>query len=428
MPPSKAAPRKRLWLISLPLILAIALCGTGYTLYEHSIAPPADSPSEGQSRQAQTNVIHASLSAQQQRQNAINTVLAGQSAALLAGNRARFLSTADRSAWQVKTWLADRFTSLPAMGVTTWNAAAGDVIADRGHWNTSLNVTYCFATTCARPSSIHLRSVWNFDDPAHPVLSDISDAAFEVPPPWMTSVLRATTGSRVVVAATTAYDSQIPRVLAAAQAAAKVTDTYATTRPGRYIIYLADSHDWATWPTAGESPWVAGMATPAQESVILRMPTLRPGELTSLLRHEMGHIATLAEETATAGKVDSWWLREGLAEYIAYEGAPFSSYAGATNRAAVGNFVRGTWKGDINVDEPAVTASDRDVTARYGTAFLSVSCLIHQYGRTNTLNFFHQVADTGQPATEAAPNTLRQPWPNINTTCADRIRHTAHAA
>ena len=156
--------------------------------------------------------------------------------------------------------------------------------------------------------------------------------------------------------------------------------------------------------------------------MVINVASLRTTPLGELLRHEFGHVASLAGRSPNVKRADAWWLTEGLADYIGANGRSFASYDG---RAETVSFVRSRWKGDLRVGEPRKKASLRDASARYGTAFLGVSCLMQTYGRTKTLGFFTSVAVQGTPLTTAASQSLGVPWPTVSKTCVAYVRKAA---
>src|SRR4051812_47368089 len=150
-------------------------------------------------------------------------------------------------------------------------------------------------------------------DQAAPKLTELWEyTGGRASPPWAMSLLQAKAGPRVIVAATKANAGRLGGVLATAEVAAEVADSYAGgQKPGKYVIYLAGSKEWGKWPYDEEGKWVAGYATAPTESVVINMASLRTTPLGQLLRHELGHVATLG--AASRGKIsraDSWWLIE----------------------------------------------------------------------------------------------------------------------
>ena len=87
--------------------------------------------------------------------------------------------------------------------------------------------------------------------------------------------------------------------------------------------------------------------------------------------------------------------------------------------------MRGRWNGDLRVGEPAEKTSVRDASARYGTAYLGVSCLMRTYGREKALAFFHAVTVEGDALTAAASASLGVPYPTVKSVCVSQVRRAA---
>jgi hypothetical protein len=354
----------------------------------------------------------------------METALQAQGAALLAGDKARFTGFVDPSAKRSVTWIAERFASLHAMGIAKWDATVESFTPyTEPRWQANVTVKYCFVAACARPLTANLHTMWDMSGRAGPKLTEIWEyTGGRASPPWAMSVLQAKAGSRVIVAATKANAGRLAGALATAEAAAKVADRYAgAQKPGKYVIYLAGTKEWGKWPYDEEGKWVAGYATAPTESVVVNVASLATTPLGELLRHEMGHVATLAGDTRKGSRADSWWLVEGMAEYIA-TGGSFASYSG---RSETVSFVRKKWNGDLRVGEPAGNTSIRDASARYGTAYLGVSCLMKTYGREKALAFFHAVTVEGDALTAAAGASLGVPYPTVKSVCVSQVRRAA---
>ncbi|MEU4242497.1 hypothetical protein [Actinoplanes sp. NPDC026619] len=386
-------------------------------------------PTYGYTKSAALASAEASLQARDAKTARIGKVISGavaaQSTALLAGDRATFVSYAAPAYKLGQTWLAHSFTSLRAMGVVQW-APKIDYWTpySETRWQSNIDVKYCFVAGCATPSTITLHTMWDLADEARPRITELWEyTGGQASPPWAQSVLQAKVGSRVIVAGSAANAGRLSAVLAEAEKAARVADQYAqTTKPSKYVVYLAGAKEWGKWPYSEEGDWVAGYAEPQRESVVLQASEATPSFLPELLRHELGHVSTLAGQSTEVKYADAWWLVEGMADYVAAEGRPFAQYS---SRSVTVSFVRGRWNGDLRVGRPGKKASLTDANGRYGAAYLGVSCLMQQAGRAKALNFFHAVAVQGTPLTTAADQTLGMSWPSLSSTCTAQIRRTA---
>lgn len=434
-PPRRRGPSlKLLLLLGLPVLL-VAGVGTVVALAAGSSSGDADAAAEPSATWSYTpNPMLASLQSEREEKEAkeervrtaIGTALTTQGAALLSGDKAKFVSLALPSAPRVTAWLNERFTTLRAMGVAQWNPSVSslNVWPDlRGQAN--IEVKYCFVAGCPRPSTTTLHTMWNIADPANPTLTEMwaSPSRGRTTEPWAQSPLRAVAGKRVVVATTPANAGRLAGTLAEAEKAAAVADQLAAAaKPGKYVIYLAGAKEWGKWPYGDEGKWVAGYANEDTESVVVNVPALKNIKLDFLLRHELAHIASLAGRSESVKRADSWWLSEGVAEWAAAGGKPFTTNF---RRAETAAFVRTRWKGDLRVGEPSAKTTVRDASARYGTAHLAVACLMKTYGRQKALGFIQAVAVQGTPLPEAATQTLNTSWPTVTKTCAAEIRRTA---
>ena len=420
---------KRALVIGLRILLVAVLGAGGLLLQACTGSPsPSQSPSPTETTvdlapAAEPDPVAEKAAAEQRNSTAITAALSAQSAALLSGDKAKFLALADPSAKYVKPWLTERFTTLRAMGIAQWNTSITSMFSTNSwEWTAKIRLEYCFVANCAHPLLANLSTQWNMSIPDRPLLEQMYEYTSHRPVPWGQAVLRAKAGSRVVVAASAANASRIDGVLASAEAAARVADRYASSaRPGRYVIYLATDQEWSDWSYTDEVTYAAGYALVDTESVILRASLLRSSTLDMTLRHEMTHVASLAGWSAGASKKNSWWLIEGLAEHAGLG----DSYSAYPRRAQTGPFVRNRWNGDLRVGVPRTTASVVDANGRYGAAYLGVGCLLKTYGPAKTLTFFHAVAVRNTALTTAAPTSLGAPWTTVSKTCAAYIRKTA---
>jgi hypothetical protein len=347
-----------------------------------------------------------------------------QGEALLSGDRAAFVGLADPAAKNSVAWLNERFTTLRAMGVTRWTASVRETVPTAGDWRATVDLEYCFAANCARPLTIVLNTRWRLGYGTKTEITEIwALANGRTSHPWAQSALRAKAGTRVVVAAPAALAGRMPRVLATAEAAARVADGFAAEAgPGRYVLYLAGEKEWDAWSYGDEGEWVDGYANAATEAVVVRASALGSGDLGVLLRHEFTHVASLAGRAGAVRSADSWWLKEGLADYAGFGARSFSSFPRRTETVA---YVRKGWNGDLRVAAPGRKASDRAASARYGVAYLGVSCLVQRYGRARAMSFVQEVAVRGTTIDIAAARSLGTPWKTVNSTCAAQIRKAA---
>lgn len=355
---------------------------------------------------------------------AINPVLAAQEAALLAGDAAGFAAPATDPA--VRADLARRYGSLRAMRVAVFDeTVVGELTkGDDGTWTAQLRVTYCFVVAGCDPLAVPESSRWKVTGgTAVLVALGTSQSADLGPRPWELSTLRTAVGKRVIVATTDRYAARLPAMLAAAEKAAAAVDRYARwgPPPPRFIVYLAGPDEWGSWYGMVQRDWVAAFAMPltAQSTeVVLNVDRTDPASALDILRHELTHVVTLAGGGKHADH--SWWLVEGIAEYVRIT----SAGKGFDGLVDLRRFVHGgQWSGDVALDDPPAGASAADVNGRYAVAYLGVKRLAERYGEDKMLAFFAAVVRNGTSLADAAPATLGVSWATVSTDL-DRSLHS----
>jgi Peptidase of plants and bacteria len=226
----------------------------------------------------------------------------------------------------------------------------------------------------------------------------------------------------VIVATTAQYAARLPALLAAAERAATVTDRFAKwgKPPGRYVVYLAGRSEWGKWYGVPQQPWVAAFAMPLTDvatEVVLNVDNVDSRDVTDVLRHELTHVVTLAGVDRTYAH--SWWLVEGVAEYVRVTGGarPFDGLGD------VRRYVHsGLWSGDVALDSPPAGATAGDVNGRYGVAYLAVKRLADRFGEAKMLAFFGAVVRDGMALDKAALSVLGVAWAEVRADCAAAVR------
>jgi hypothetical protein len=352
----------------------------------------------------------------------IGDALSRQAAALLAGDLAGFLAPADAS---LHGDLTRRFGSLRAMRVAVWDEAIGGspTPAGDGSWAVPLQVTYCFVVAECSPVQSTIPTRWTDGAELRLVAFGSSPSDDLGPRPWEASELHAVVGPRVIVATTARYAAKLPAMLVAAERAAAVTDRYARWRrpPGRYVVYLAGPDEWGKWYGLRQQSWVAAIAMPLTDDateVVLNASHVDSRDTDDVLRHEFTHVVTLVGVGRTYEH--SWWLVEGVAEYVRITGGPHQ------NSADVRKYVHsGRWTGDVALDSPPADATAADVNGRYGVAYLAVQRLADRFGEDKMLAFFAAAARDGHPLEQASLETFGAPWAQVAADCAEYVRATA---
>jgi hypothetical protein len=359
---------------------------------------------------------------------AITAALRFQQSALLAGDATGFAAAVDPADTALRADLTRRFTALRAMRVAVWRESA-DGSPQRtgtGAWNQPVRLTYCFGTPDCAPLTITVPTTWATAGAAVRLTAfGVSGPTDLGPRPWEVTDLRTAVGPRVIVATTARYAARLPTVLAAAERAAAVTDRYArwTRPPGRYVVYLAGADEWSKWYGVTQQPWVAAFAMPLTDSsteVVLNANHVDRNDVSDVLRHELTHVVTL--DGVPNSYAHTWWLVEGIAEYVRITGAPHSFDALGEVRRYIHS---GQWSGDVALDEPPADASANDVNGRYGVAFLAVKRLADRFGEDKMLAFFAAAARDGKSLNDASGAVFATPWDQVDADCAQVVRAKA---
>jgi hypothetical protein len=282
-------------------------------------------------------------------------------------------------------------------------------------------VKYCFVVPSCDPMSLETTTKWNVSGKTVTLL-EFGTAKDLGPRPWEASELRSAVGDRVVMSTTPKYASRLPVMLAAAEKAAALTDTFARWGgpPARYVVYLAGPDEWSSWYGIRQESWVAGFALPLTASVteiVLNAARVDSKQTLDVLRHEFTHVVTLAG--VDKSYEHTWWLVEGIAEYVRVKGSgkPFDQLAD------VRAYVRGGhWKGEIDLDDPPDGASTADVSGRYGVAYLSLQRIADRFGEDKLLEFFDYAARQGLTLGDAASKAFGVSWDDVQADCVRVVR------
>jgi hypothetical protein len=353
----------------------------------------------------------------------IRLALEDQGAALLAGDEEAFLAAVDPAATGLRQDLARRFGSLRQLQVKLWQPVIeGRPKTEAGGTATAnLLVRYCFVVVTCEPMSLETTSRWKVAGQAVTLL-EFGTAKNLGPRPWEATALRAVVGERVVMSTTAKYASRLPAMLAAAEKAAAITDKFARwgPPPTRYVVYLAGPDEWSSWYGVGQASWVAGFALPLTATVteiVLNAARVDTKQTLDVLRHEFTHVVTLAGVEKAYER--TWWLVEGIAEYVRVKGSG-KQFDGAGD---VRTYVRnGHWKDEIALDAPPDGSSTADVSGRYGVAYLSMQRLADRFGEDRLLDFFDHAARQGLTLDAAAPKAFGVSWDDVQADCIRFVR------
>jgi hypothetical protein len=364
----------------------------------------------------------------------IRANLEKQAAALVAGDERAFLGTADPKASKVLTALKRRFASLRALRVSSYQQTIASLPAEGGTavrpvWNVKVDVRYCLVVKDCQLDRVTVQTSWA-ETSAGLRMAALTDSGDDDngPRPWEVSALRAAVGKRVVIATTSRYAGKLPSLLRQAERAAAVADRFVISgkRPDLYRIFLAGASDWKKWYGGDLPSWSVGFATgvsPGRMDVVLNLGEIQTGYLDEVLRHELGHVATLSADNYP--NESDFWLVEGIAEYIQESGRPVTAYDG---EPAVRRYLNsGRWNGKVNVPAPTADTPDWQVAARYGIGYYAVRRMAERFGQAKMIIFFTELVlePDGGDLDVAARTAFGTSWASVNADCARYVRRHA---
>jgi hypothetical protein len=354
-------------------------------------------------------------------------VLDAQSESLVNGSLEGWLAAYDPTLHQQMT---ARFDSLTSMQVSRFDyrIASGPLEDASGAvplYDVSVALSYCFvepADTC-KAADIVFETRWRAGDDGL-VMVEVSDSsAGDGPHPWEVTDLVAAVGARTVTAVPASMADRLDDALEVAEAAAVNADEWAHwERPDRYVIYIAGDEEFETWfGGLWDSEDVLGFALPLSGTMdgeqqpstyATVMGVDRTGwgyGLTSVIRHELGHAVTLWAAPSERYADDTWWMVEGIAEYIDHGDKSLEEYDRSRD---VRDFVaQGGCETDIlppDQDDDTLAGS-----GKYGCGFLGVHYLIEEYGVEDFTAFFGMTAREGTPAVDAAESVYGKSYADL---------------
>ncbi|MET7421327.1 hypothetical protein [Dactylosporangium sp. NPDC005555] len=354
----------------------------------------------------------------------VKQALTDQGAALLKGDAAGFVAAVDPSAGALREELTRRFDSLRQLQVKVWEPTVLDAVKVAGD-NTAdviVYVRYCYVVDTCDPMNLETKTKWNVTADGVKLL-EFGVAEDLGPRPWERSELRVAVGKRVIMATTPKYASRLTTMLNAAEKAAELSDRYSkwAPPPSRYVVYLAGPDEWSTWYGIRQESWVAGFALPLTADateIVLNANRVDVKETLDVLRHEFTHVVTLSKVARAYDQ--TWWLVEGIAEYVRVQGIGGKFDDVATVRKYVQS---GRWANEIAMDDPPEGTSSADVSGRYGVAYLAVNRMAERFGEAKMLEFFDLTARQGEPLDTAATKVYGVSWDNVSTDCVKYVRN-----
>jgi hypothetical protein len=342
--------------------------------------------------------------------------------AFAAGDLAGFVKPAADQ--KTRAELERRFRSLRAMRARnfalTIDSGPNDGMAGgRPEWGVVIAISHCYVESTCRPQKLLVDTTWR-DSPAGYRITKLSLVKeTNGPQPWEVGTLTAAIGSRAVVAAPAALAGRARSFLPAAERAAKIADRYVLggAKPDRYVIYLAGPSEWKKW-FGGTDDWAIGYAIPVSDDrsdIVLKAAEISGGYAESIMKHEMGHVATLAGRDYRDYNGENWWLTEGIAEYIEWDGRSVTSY---DRKLTARRLLREKkFAGNLEKLAPDSDAPDWQIDGSYGVGYYTTRCIADQYGQAKMLRFADAVLRGGRPAEAESGPILGVSWATVSKRC-----------
>ncbi|THV43402.1 hypothetical protein [Glycomyces buryatensis] len=315
--------------------------------------------------------------------------------------------------------MTSRYDSLAAMEVSRFDyqVTSGPLEDSSGAvplYDITVAVSYCFATPAdeCSPADVVFDTVWRAGDEGMVMVQVDPSEGGDGPHPWEVTDMVAAVGERTVVAVPENMADELDAALEVSEAAAENADEWAKWEvPDRYVVYIAGDEEFEEWfGGIWDSGDVLGFALPLSGTVDgERVPSTyatvmavdRTGwgaELDSVIRHELGHAVTLWAAPSERYANDTWWMVEGIAEYIDHGERDYDEYERAWD---VEEYVaQGGCETDIlppDEDDDTLAGS-----GKYGCGFLGVTYMINTYGEDEFAEWFGLTAREGQSPDESA--------------------------
>ena len=446
-PPRQEQPRSRFGMILLVVVLACSSVLAGGLLNGWRPAMPAAEtgtitgaavqPGEGSLPSPGPDAPEHEVLAYLREQAGL--VLDAHAESLLNGSLEGWLAAFDPTLHEEMT---DRYNSLTAMGVSRFDyrIITGPLEDDSGAvplYEITVSATYCFvepAEECS-PVDVVFTTSWRDGDEGMTMVGLDPSEGYDGPHPWEVQSLVAAVGDRTVVAAPEHMESQLHDALEVAEEAALNADEWARwERPDRYVVYIAGTEEFETWfGGMFDGGDVLGFALPLEGTVDgERIPTTyatvmnvdRTGwgaDLDSVIRHELGHAVTLWAAPSESYNDDTWWMVEGVAEYIDHGDRPLETYARMWD-------IEGYLEEGGCADQilpPTATDDTLAGSGKYGCAFLGVHYVIETYGQDAFVEWFGLTAREGRSAASTAEDVFGQDYGDLMGEITEFIAATA---
>lgn len=428
--------------IAVLVVLAVLAAGTGVLVLRWGGDQPAGPAAAAQAApvgSAPAPVAKTSPTPS----DAVEAVLAAQSAALLRGDERGWLAAVDPARPKLLARYRSMYRSLRALGVSHFEYHAY-VTPPKGRAATTLRVradaTYCFSVdTCpgyedddydGPPRISHVLAFTAVR--GRYVITRIGRApqpSHLQPTPWEDDDLVFAQGRRVTVAAPRRAARNLNAVVALADRAAAVNDRFARyvgNPQRRYRVYLADEKAWRSWYGGQRNDWIIGYEIPLNDAggdIVLRASRHSSRrELLNTLQHEMGHVVTLTGEYR-GGDGGDRWLREGIAEYIGWY--PKRAMA-SLRRPAVHAAVHGGRRPTTIAAKPLPnSAGPRAGNAFYGLGHFAVDCLAEKFGERELFDFVRLRLRADNTLDQASRDAFGTSFKAVDKACVAWIRRRA---
>lgn len=315
--------------------------------------------------------------------------------------------------------MTTRYDTLRSMQVSRFDyqITTGPIKDDSGAvvlYEIGVLVTHCFveaAETCS-PADVVFSTFWRDTDEGMVMVEVENSAGADGPHPWETDALVAAAGERTVVAVPTHMESRLEEALEISEEAAQNADEWALWDvPDRYVIYIAGNDEFDVWfGGMFETEDVLGFALPLNGTVdgernpstyATVMNVDRTGwgyDLTSVIRHELGHAVTLWAAPSERYANDTWWMVEGVAEYIDHGDRSLEEYDrmwDVEDYVAEGGCAEEILPPDQDDDTLAGSG-------KYACGFLGVHYMVETYGVDAFVEWFGASVREGGSATDTA--------------------------
>lgn len=338
--------------------------------------------------------------------------------------------------------MTTRYETLRSMEVSRFDyrITSGPVEDESGAvplYEIGVAVTHCFvepADECS-PADVVFSTFWRDGDEGMTMVEVENSSGADGPHPWETDELAAAVGDRTVVAVPADMEDQLEDSLQVAEDAARNADQWALWEtPDRYVIYISGNEEFDVWfggmfdtqdvlgfalPLTGT---VDGEREPSTYATVMNVDRTGWGyDLDSVIRHELGHAATLWAAPAERYDDDTWWMVEGVAEYIDHGDRPIEDYDRMWD---VEDYVA---EGGC-ADEILPPDQDDDTLAgsgKYGCGFLGVHYVVETYGQDAFAEWFGATAREGRAAADTSDEILGKSYSAIMDEITDYIAETA---